>query len=79
MINPTKLASELISAGIAISGCNDLGIVWDEQGQEIQTRADVAAIIQAHDPAPVITASLQERLEAAELMIDLLLDTQESA
>lgn len=79
MINSTKLAAELVSAGITISGCNDSGVVWSEQGDEIQTRADVAAIIQDHDPIPVVTASLQERLEAAELMIDLLLDTQQES
>ena len=48
--------------------------------QWIHERSDVAAIIAAHDPTPdPDPASLEERLEAAELMIDLLLDTQQES
>lgn len=52
MINVTKLDAEIRRAGIAISGCDTNGIVFDEQGSQIQKRADVAAIIAAHDPNP---------------------------
>lgn len=50
MINTQKLFSELICAGVSTSGCNAIGIVWDLQSNEIQTRPDVAAIIAAHTP-----------------------------
>lgn len=55
MINYKKLTHELRNAGIQISGCNALGVVWDIDNNEIQTRADVAAIIAVHDPVDYIT------------------------
>jgi hypothetical protein len=53
MINTQKLAKELVAAGITTHGnCNSNGIVWDDDNREIQTRADVKAILAAHDPTP---------------------------
>lgn len=53
IINLEKLTRELLSAGIKISGCNEQGVVWAEDGTtEIQDRKDVKAIIDAHDPTP---------------------------
>ena len=78
--NIAVLTQELRAAGISIAGnCSDTGIVWDDNNQEIQTRPDVAAILAAHNPDAVIPQppTLDERLEAAELMINLLLDTQQ--
>lgn len=80
--NAIKLTMELKAAGITSHGnCSDEGIVWDDDNNEIQGQPDVAAILAAHNPdATIVTpATIAERLEAAELMIDLLLDTQESA
>lgn len=50
MINVAKLSQELKTAGIAISGCNSSGVVWDLNNNEIQAQPSVAAIIAAHDP-----------------------------
>jgi hypothetical protein len=50
MINAQKLDAELKNAGIQISGCNTNGKVWDVGNNEIQSRADVAAVIAAHNP-----------------------------
>ena len=50
MINVGKLHKQIEAAGIEISGCNANGIVWDADGNEIQSRADVEAIIAAHNP-----------------------------
>lgn len=79
--NLDKLERELRHAGILYSSIDSLGRVLSPDGMEwIHERPDVAAIIAAHDPTPdPEPPSLAERLEAAELMIDLLLDTQESA
>ena len=79
--NLDKLERELRAAGITYSSIDSLGRVLSSDGMEwIHERPDVATIIAAHDPTPdPDPASLEERLEAAELMIDLLLDTQENA
>lgn len=47
-----KLTAELAAAGIACNGCNSAGVVWDIDNQEIQGRADVAAVLAAHNPGP---------------------------
>lgn len=60
MINTQKLSKELALAGILSSGCNSNGVVWDVNGSEIQDRADVAAVIAAHDPAPEPESPYQE-------------------
>lgn len=52
MINVKKLTKELISAGISINGCNEFGIVWDTENNEIQDRADVAEVVALHNPTP---------------------------
>lgn len=53
MINIDKLSAELKAANIFFSGCNTDGVVWDIDGlTEIQTRADVIAVLAAHDPNP---------------------------
>jgi hypothetical protein len=63
MINHTKLYFELISAGIETNGCNELGIVWDDDNNDISKRPDVAAIIKAHDPTPLPPApTLEEQM-----------------
>jgi len=51
-MNVTKLDKELRKAGIEISGVNSDGVVWDNEGIEIQTRKDVKSILDAHDPTP---------------------------
>ena len=64
MINSTKLAKELINAGITTHGnCNSNGIVWDDKDKEIQDREDVQAIIQAHDPTPESVESIEEMVD----------------
>ena len=55
MINATKLDLELKAAGIQFTGVNSLGVVWDLEGNEIQDRPDVLAVIQVHDPVDYIT------------------------
>lgn len=53
MINISKLSTKLKTAGIQNGGCNINGVVWDVDGvTEIQNRADVLAVILAHDPTP---------------------------
>ena len=53
MINTTKLAKELVLAGITTHGnCNSNGIVLDDNNNEIQDRKDVKAILAKHDPTP---------------------------
>jgi hypothetical protein len=50
IVNCQKLQEELTSAGIQSAGCNSNGIVWDVDGAtEIQNRADVRAVLDAHD------------------------------
>lgn len=64
MINSTKLAKELINAGITTHGnCNSNGVVWDDNGEEIQDREDVQAIIQAHDPTPDPVESVEDMVD----------------
>lgn len=54
MINTQKLSKELVLAGITTHGnCNSNGIVWDDNNNEIQNRADVKAILAKHDPTPL--------------------------
>ena len=72
MINPKKLTSELLTAGISISGCSDKGIVWDSLNKEIQTRADVKAVIAKHDPTPVVIVPIEDRVKALESKISIL-------
>lgn len=50
MIKIILLQEELKTAGIEFGGCSDGGVVWDKQGNEIQNRPDVAAVIAAHNP-----------------------------
>ena len=60
MINIYGLTKELITAGISKDGnCNSAGIVWDDDGNEIQNRSDVIAILEAHDPS-VYEAELEQ-------------------
>lgn len=50
--NTQKLDAELKAAGIQFAACNSNGIVHDLDGlTQIQNRADVAAVIAAHDAA----------------------------
>lgn len=75
--NIAVLTQELRAAGISAAGnCSDTGIVWSDDGKEIQTRPDVAAILAAHDPDVVIPQppTLDERLEALELVTNMLMD-----
>ena len=75
--NVMILTQELRKAGISTAGnCSDTGIVWSDDGKEIQTRPDVAAILAAHDPDALIPQppTLDERLEALELVTDMLMD-----
>lgn len=52
MINIRKLSNELRDAGITTHGnCNSSGVAWDDDNNEIQDRADVKAVIAAHDAA----------------------------
>lgn len=80
--NVVLLTEQLRAAGICTAGdCSDTGLVWDDSGNRIETRPDVVAILATHNPDATIAtpATIAERLEAAELMIDLLLDTQGGA
>jgi len=66
MINIKKLTQELQAAGITTHGnCNSNGVVWDDNNNEIQDRADVKAIINAHDPAPDSAAVQSEEYSKA--------------
>lgn len=74
--NVSLLTQELRAAGTCTAGdCSDAGWVWDDSGNRIETRPDVVAILAAHNPDAILPqpATIEERLEAAELMIDLLL------
>jgi len=80
--NSLTLCRELIAAGISKDGnCGDDGVVFDDNGKQIQTRPDVVAILEAHDPdaIPPQPATIEERLAAAELMISLLLEAPQEA
>jgi hypothetical protein len=74
-----KLVKELNAAGIVFTSLDSNGIVrGPSETGFIHERPDVAAILAAHDPTPdPPPPTTEERLEAAELMIDLLLDTQQ--
>ncbi len=75
--NVMILTEELRAAGISTAGnCSDIGIVWSDDGKEIQTRPDVAAILAAHDPDVILPEppTVDERLEALELVTDMLMD-----
>ena len=49
--NTEKLMMELQNAGIVYGSCNSNGIVCDVDGMtQIQTRADVSAVLTAHNP-----------------------------
>jgi hypothetical protein len=50
--------------------------VWSDDGKEIQTRPDVAAILAAHNPDAILPEppTVDERLEALELVTDMLMD-----
>jgi len=75
--NVMILTQELRAAGISTAGnCSDTGIVWDDNGKEIQTRPDVVAILAAHDPDAILPEppTVDERLEALELVTDMLMD-----
>lgn len=63
--NPETLTKELLAAGIRISGCNENGVVWGEDGvSEIQDGQVVRAILKAHDPeAKTDEATLEEKVE----------------
>jgi hypothetical protein len=76
--NLDKLERELRQAGILYSSIDSLGRVLSPDGMQwIHERSDVAAIIAAHDPTPdPDPASLEERIEAAELFLSLLLDQE---
>ena len=75
--NIVILTQELRAAGISTAGnCSDTGIVWDDNGKEIQTRLDVVAILAAHNPDAILIQppTFDERLEALELVTDMLMD-----
>jgi len=73
LINTQKLLNEFGNAKINdVAGCNSNGEVWTTDGTRIQDRADVAAIIAAHDPTEIAEPTIEERvagLEAATLEI----------
>ncbi len=65
MLNTHKFLIELKNANILNGGCNELGIVWAQDGTtEIQDRDDVKAIIIAHNPIDN-DAILQEEYKKA--------------
>ena len=63
MINVINLAQELRDAGITTHGnCNSNGVVWDDDNNEIQNRADVKAVLKAHDPTPIPEETFEEKV-----------------
>ena len=75
--NIAILSQELRAAGISTDGnCSDTGVVWSDDGKQIQTRPDVAAILAAHNPDAILIQppTFDERLEALELVTDMLMD-----
>jgi hypothetical protein len=75
--NVMILTEELRAANISTAGnCSDIGIVWSDDGKEIQTRPDVVAILAAHNPDAILIQppTFDERLEALELVTDMLMD-----
>ena len=74
MINVNKLTNELLAVGIKTCGCNESGVVWDDNNNEIQTRPDVAAIITAHDPTPVpLLPTLDKQIKELQAQVKVLL------
>ena len=72
-INVMKLAHELRAAGITTHGnCNSNGVVWDDDNNEIQDRADVKAVLKKHDPTPVIELTIEEKFEELKTRIEKL-------
>lgn len=67
-INVMRLRKELDEAGIKNSGCNELGIVWGENGTtEIQNTKAVKKIINQHDPDKQVAGnSLEEKIAELE-------------
>jgi DnaJ-domain-containing protein 1 len=67
-INVMRLRQELDEAGIKNSGCNELGVVWGEDGTtEIQNTKAVKKVISQHDPdRPVTGDSLEEKIAELE-------------
>lgn len=79
--NLPTLSKELITAGISKDGnCGDDGVVFDDDGNQIQTRPDVVAVLAAHDPDAIVATplTLEQRLEEAEKKISLLLSSQKN-
>jgi hypothetical protein len=75
--NIAILTQELRAAGISTAGnCSDTGVVWSDDGKEIQTRPDVTAILAAHNPDAILPElpTFDERLKALELVTDMLMD-----
>jgi len=71
MINITKLSQELIKAGISTQGnCNSKGVVWDDDNKEIQDRADVEAVLLAHDSKPSGDSALREEYNHAGILTE---------
>lgn len=63
--NPQKLFNELQNAGISdCVGCNHLGIVWDANGNEIQSRPDIVTILSAHNPTPPMEITFDKAISA---------------
>ena len=61
--NLPKLSKELMKAGISLQGnCNSQGVVWDDDNNEIQDRADVVAVLKAHDPIDYSAVNQAARL-----------------
>ena len=72
-INVVNLTRELRVAGITTHGnCNSNGVVWDDDNNEIQDRADVKAILKKHDPTPVIEPTIEEKFEELKKRIEKL-------
>lgn len=79
--NLLKLSKELIAAGVCTDGnCGDDGVVFDDDGNQIQTRPDVVAILAAHNPDELVATplTLEQRLEEAEKKINLLLSSSKN-
>lgn len=67
MVLPSKLHNELIAAGVAdVASVVSTGQVYDAEGVDISTRADVAAVIAVHDPTPEQPLTDAERITALE-------------
>lgn len=66
MLNAGKLYDELKAAGIAVQSTDSTGIVLDLDGNQIQDRPDVAAVIAAHVPARSIGLSPSQQIILAD-------------